>query len=203
MHGFSHALTYNEFTLFLIYLKLINTQLLCVSRIYRMDNCTSEQWDDYLIDKEKRTEPLEEVRPPNVPDEIYLSVTLNVPRTLGFTRMSSHDQKKLYIKLFEHMMVCNRPIGWHTQTMHTFEFCKTGHVHLHAKIVYTPVGRYYIAGLIADLVKAYKRSVGRKTYYDDKCYYPEWDRYKDASICIQREQGSRKRLWDEYMFKCQ
>lgn len=172
-----------------------------------MDNCSSEQWDDYLIETavqtKERTSTLEEVRPPDGLPDVFISVTLNVPRTLAFCRMSSHDQKRLYIKLWENMMRSNRPIGWGCSTGYTFEFCKTGHIHLHGYIIYKPNSKFFIQGLIADLVKAYKRSLGKKAYYNDKSYYPEYVRYRDASICMQQETGDRINKWLEYIKKDQ
>jgi len=141
--------------------------------------------------------------PVPVPDnvDIFIELTLNHPRNTRFNNMTSDMQKKLYDKIFS-AMTETRPLplcGMKVERV--FEYCKTGHVHLHANITYTlPKGKYYPMGIVGDLAKRYLRLI--KQVYQEKNCYPEFNRYRCPSIVVQyNEDVKRRDVWLAYMHK--
>ena len=135
-------------------------------------------------------------------DDVHVEITLNHPRTAKFNNMTSDEQKVLYTKLF-HKMIEKLPVPLcQTKIERTFEYCKSGHIHLHACVIYQlPKGKYYPMGLIADLVKKYLSQI--KQVYQDRNCYPEWTRYKAPSIVCQYFNNDQKRreVWLSYIHK--
>ena len=166
-----------------------------------------------VSDDDKGVVPsLVEPHPPNSPnkepkqvdqyDDVHIEITLNHPRTHRFCNMTSDEQKVLYNKLFQ-KMIEKLPIPLVKTTIQkTFEYCKTGHIHLHACVIYSlPTGKYYSMGLIADLVKKYLSLI--KQVYQDKYCFPELQRYRSPSIVCQYFNGDLKRreIWLSYIHK--
>jgi len=134
-------------------------------------------------------------------EDFFLSVTLNLPRTLKFLRSTQAEQKEMYYYKWCAILKENRPIGWAIETHHRYEHCKNGQIHLHGYIKYKPSEKHYVSGFISDLVKTYKKCIGKKEHFNLKCYFPEYQRYRDASICIQIEENERREHWQLYIEK--
>lgn len=135
-------------------------------------------------------------------DDVHIEITLNHPRTHRFCNMTSDEQKVLYNKLFQ-KMIEKLPIPLVKTTIQkTFEYCKSGHIHLHACVIYSlPTGKYYPMGLIADLVKKYLSQI--KQVYQERYCFPEYQRYRAPSIVCQYFNGDLKRreIWLSYIHK--
>lgn len=135
-------------------------------------------------------------------DNVHVEITLNHPRTKNFVNLTSDKQKVLYNKLFQRMIE-KLPIPLvQTKITKTFEFCKSGHIHLHACVEYSlPTGKYYPMGLIADLVKPYLSCL--KQCYQDRNCFPEYQRYRSPSIACQyfNNDLTRREVWLAYIHK--
>lgn len=108
-----------------------------------------------------------------------LEITMNYPRTIAFSKKTSVEQKKIYSILW-HKLKC---LFGHNDNDFVYEYCKSGHVHLHGWIDIK--GKYFIAGLVADYVKSYLRFMPTKfSRYKDFNYYPEYTCYKSPSILV-------------------
>lgn len=116
--------------------------------------------------------------------EHKIGVTLNHPRTPKFLKATSDIQKKNYIKIF-HNIVLKTRYSFLDKIFsdYTIEYNKDGNTHLHGVIKITTEIKGCVAGLIADIVKHYHAMV--RKCYNPKCYYPEYQRYRDPSIVVQ------------------
>jgi len=130
-----------------------------------------------------------------------LEITLNHPRTPKFCNMTSDEQRKHYDKLFDKIKtylpepLCEQHIS------RVFEYCKTGHVHLHACIDYKLKDIHFPMGLVADVCKRFLTTI--KQVFQERYCYPEYNRYRSPSIVCQYFQDDIKRreVWIEYMYK--
>jgi len=114
-----------------------------------------------------------------------LAITLNLPRTTLFLRMLSHEQKQRYASIWH--QITKLPVGVTVlHNKYTFEYCKSGQVHLHGYLQLSFPHMYYPAGVISDLVKRTKRLIGKKECFVEKYYYPQWEKYRDPLICVKR-----------------
>lgn len=144
-----------------------------------VDHAPSEEQSD-----ERRESVSEE--PDN--KDIWIGVTLNLPRTTSFLNMTTEEQKRKYHKILKLMLEKHPVYGCTIEIDSTFEFCKTGMVHMHCALTYHTLEPMYITGVIVNLVKVYKRLV--KQVYREASYSEKYMRYRDASICVQ--------YYDEY-----
>lgn len=160
--------------------------------------------------KPVQSEPLEELCPPVVTvtsnTGCHIELTLNYPRTAVFIQLSSEHQKALYKKLY-HKVLHTFGLQAIVSDIYTFEYCKSGHVHLHASIVYTFGHKFFIRGVIADIVKKYLNELPKKyCKYMDSSMDTKYDKYKCPSICVQYnsvECMDRIECWNAYIQKHQ
>lgn len=130
-----------------------------------------------------------------------IEITLNYPRTSGFVKMVSRKQKQMYLKIWDVIKcACGIPL----ESKCVFEYCKSGHVHLHGYLI-PSVENYYVLGYIADIVKTYVNMLPKKySIYNDKCMFSEFLRYRSPSICVQYNKSDvRFNEWLNYLNKQQ
>lgn len=134
-----------------------------------------------------------------VPKYGCLEITLNYPRTSAFVAKPSLKQKELYIRIWN-IIKCACGIPLYSNI--TFEYCKSGHIHLHGYII-PSISTYYIIGYISDIVKAYLSLLPKKYQrYVDTHMYSEFNRYRGPSICVQYNNDvERFKTWEAYMRK--
>lgn len=133
--------------------------------------------------------------------DVHLEITLNHPRTSKFVNMTSDEQRKLYDKMFSKMMQHLPEPLCETHITKVYEYCKSGHVHLHACVEYKLSKAHFPMGLIADTVKRWLNQI--KQVYQEKNCFTEFNRYRSPSITCQYFQNNkeRKAVWLEYMHK--
>jgi len=136
--------------------------------------------------------------PKKIPVHSYLEITLNHPQTKSFLKMNSTKQKSLYHNIWNCM---KNEFSLDPMNNFVYEYTKTGQVHLHGYIK-LPMGNFFIAGAISDIVKRYLNLLPKKySLFDSKNYYPEYERYRCPSICVQYTNDIAQ--WIEYMGKAQ
>lgn len=146
----------------------------------------------------------EDDKVPSFPNEAWIELTLNYPRTQRFLNMTTFKQKQLYRRLYDEIIhVYGLPrLKWHE---YTFEQCANGHIHLHALICYKMRDEYYIGGLVRDVTITYLNClVKRYRSYRDANYHCDWHRYRCPSVvCQYRSPDEVVRLeeWRKYMKK--
>lgn len=161
------------------------------------------KWDDYLIEPELcSTIPLVVEQSPY---SGYIAVTLNYPRTPQFLKYNQAQQCRFLKNIFNGVVHGYESLILDSNM--TFEHCKTGQIHLHGVIKLQ--GKYFIAGAISDIAKAFKKFIptGRKythvRYFNERSYNPVYERYRDAYICLQHFDPYDKRIpeWETYINK--
>lgn len=129
----------------------------------------------------------------------FIQVTLNHPRTKTFLNMSSHQQKELYAKIFR---VLKNTITIDPHSDYTFEYCKSGQVHLHGFIQIPDEKRVFVLGAISDVAKKYLSLLpGSHSNFNERNMYGKFLRYRSPSICLQYAMENNS--WLEYMNKAQ
>lgn len=126
-------------------------------------------------------------------------ITLNYPRTASFIKKLSGEQQRMYIKMWDILKCsCGMPMASGVK----FEYCKSGHVHLHGYLI-PSMTTYYIIGYISDLVKSYLRMLPKKyQQYNEKCMFSGYYRYRSPSICVQyNDDPERFKTWYNYIHK--
>jgi len=140
--------------------------------------------------------------------ECSIELTLNYPRTDKFTLLSSTKQKEIYYQLFTQLVTVVDPLRV-KRIEHVYEYCKSGHVHMHARISYNDTYACYPIGLIGDIVKKWISNMPHVKYqqydkYKDKCMYEEYGRYYSPSIVCQFQFATDHYAeWTDYMNKQQ
>jgi len=141
----------------------------------------------------------------------FFEVTINLPRTVEFCSSVSNQQKMVYSRLWDGI---KSTISVSSETDYVFEFCKTGHVHLHGIIKVPPSFKLIPIGGISDIVKrfcisysnVYKNLRLRDVIkYNEKCIYYMDNIYKSPAICVRyRSDKEKERMteWESYMHKC-
>lgn len=152
----------------------------------------------------------------------YLEVTLNLPRSVSFKAMPSGVQKRHYSLIWNEVITVLKrkllPIDDTAQDEITFEYCESGHIHLHGSIRIHEDNVLVPVGLIADLVKYFliaysKYLVDQYTYdkslkpvrYDEKNMYFLDNHYQSPMVNIRYRKTSetaRILVWETYMHKC-
>lgn len=140
---------------------------------------------------------------PTTGSDGILEVTLNYPRVPGFIKLNSTEQKNLYNVIFKRLVHGIWP-GDCTGDRYRreFEFCKSGHVHLHGWIL-CPKEKFYIIGIVADTAKRYLNMLPKRyDKYIDYNMCSEFNRYRSPMICIQYSfTTERIAVWNKYMSK--
>ncbi len=142
----------------------------------------------------------------------HLEITMNLPRLHSFTQSSSMLQRLYYLHLFDEIKNVVSP---NNTLDFVIEFCKSGHTHLHAHIVFDYNIKMVPVGAIADTVKrfcrVYNSSQGRlkekhKLRYVDKLMYYMDNHYRSPSIDVRYigkdPMNIRLEEWKNYMNKC-
>jgi len=135
-----------------------------------------------------------------------LEVTLNLPRVKGFVNAKQDEQRAMYCRRWRQIIHSVSPLG--TGLLHrcTYEVCKTGHVHLHG-IIYLPVDKkYFVDGIVADVVKTYLQTLPRRySTYKDGCMNKKFPTYRSPSIScsyVYKDDLTRINHWEGYINKC-
>jgi len=132
-------------------------------------------------------------------------ITMNYPRTSAFVLATSERQKKIYAELWRKTIAVFDSLTI-TKSRYIYEYCKSGHVHLHGYID-IELEKFYPVGGIADLVKTYLNLLPKKYQkYIDSKMSAEWARYRDNNICVQYvEIDNKQRIhdWETYINKYQ
>lgn len=143
---------------------------------------------------------------PTTNSRCYLEITLNYPRTAGFKNMTSDKQKGLYSRLLQLIKCTFGPTGIE-RCEHTFEFCKSGHVHLHASIIFVFSTIHIPIGVVSDVVKTYLNQLPKRySVYQEGCMHIGFIRYRSPSIAVQYtsfEDKKRIDIWNKYINKYQ
>lgn len=136
----------------------------------------------------------------------YLEVTLNHPRTVKFMNAVSSKQRDMYELALRRMKCAFGPLKGEVVDKE-YEYCKSGHVHLHALIKYTFDTPHYPIGVVADVVKVWLHCLtvkhGRYKEYAMKIYN-NGPKYTSPSICCKYdsvEDIDRIEKWRVYMKK--
>lgn len=147
---------------------------------------------------------------PSAPPHRYIEITLNYPRTATFLKYGSFEQKRMYTRLWNVIINNFTTLMRVNSSRAVFEYCRSGQVHLHGYLVIEPNTKYYVAGLVSDMVKCYLNELPKKyNKFVEKCiYYFDDDNtvcYKCPSIkiCHRTSQLDRFTEWEEYLSKQQ
>lgn len=136
----------------------------------------------------------------------FIELTLNHPRTPAFKTLVSSKQCKLYDKWYRIVL---HTFGQESIVEHerTFEFCESGHVHLHAHIELKFDHKHFPVGVVADMVKTSLNQMPKKySKYNDKAMY-HFDngyKYKSPSITCKYtsiDDKDRNKKWRDYIRK--
>lgn len=138
----------------------------------------------------------------------FIEITFNFPRTVAFLRKSSEEQKKLYIKIWHHVI---SPYKLHTTNFtseYQFEACKSGQIHLHGYVQFDKDPLSLPLVILSDLVKLYLNGLPAKyNKFKEANMYAIYKRYRCPSLCMQiRESGTdeytdRVTKWKAYIVK--
>lgn len=145
----------------------------------------------------------------------HLEVTLNYPRTDKFNSMVSSDQKKVYVNAWRNI-IAQLGALYVKHNEYVFEYCKTGHVHLHGLIEFEDKFKLYPVGAVADTVKTFYAGVPRMKFkqykFVEKYMFNEYGRYMSPGVCCQYRYLHEKvdntpelciERWKNYMKKTQ
>lgn len=137
----------------------------------------------------------------------HLEFTINLPRIVEFTEVTSTIQKRQYFHLLDHMLK-HLPIKLERYSV--IEYCKSGHTHLHGYVKLDDFD-YVPVGLICDCVKQFcaayncmyvnlkKRQMLR---FREASLWLEDEHYKaphlDIRVCHSKERFVE---WDNYINK--
>lgn len=141
----------------------------------------------------------------------HFEITINLPRTPSFTSMLSSRQKCLYGHLWDSI---KNVITISGENDYTFEFCKSGHVHLHAIMKIPKSCKLIPVGGISDIVKQFINTYNRvysnekaknKLRYNERSMWFMENVYKSPAICVRyrgENEAARLVYWTDYMHKC-
>lgn len=132
-------------------------------------------------------------------------ITLNYPRTTAFVNAIATKQKRMYSDWWRKgIAILGIENIKHSGMM--FEYCKTGHIHLHGYVFLDEVKIYPVGG-IADLSKTFLSFLTKKyRKYCDHNLYPEYGRYRSPAVVVQyryKSETARAREWLDYITKNQ
>lgn len=131
----------------------------------------------------------------------YLLVTINYPKKTTFDKMLSDKQRLVYAKIW-HNIVNTFEIDPEVKEFQT-ELTQLGRVHLHG-ILSISLDKYYIAGIVMDMVKTISEQFPVKCWnVVEKFYFPQWERYRGPNICVQYKTAddSYINIWNAYIKK--
>lgn len=137
-----------------------------------------------------------------------LLITINFPRTDRFVNMDSVHQKELYLNIFND--ACNAiDIRTHRFKRYVYEYCDSGHVHLHGILQVDDEALFYPIGLVSDYAKSVHRNMPKIKYqryhlYSDKAMYKQYCRYRSPQCCVQyvfKDDTEAIYRWFDYMDK--
>ncbi len=140
----------------------------------------------------------------------FFEITLNLPRTEKFNSMLSSRQKDAYAFIWDYI---KNVVNINSRNHYVYEFCKSGHVHLHGYILLDDSVKHIPIGAISDIVKMFVKVYNRVfssmnkrnilKYSDRSMWYME-NCYKMPSICIHyrdKHDNERFQEWSNYMQK--
>lgn len=168
-------------------------------------------WDDFIVEEDESSarpflgslaEPIKQLHISG-----YLAVTVNYPRTPAFIKLDQKGQCNFYNRMYNTVVKNYSALISDTNSFYSLEHCKSGQIHMHAQIALR--GKYFIAGAISDIVKAFKLFIpkGRKyrsvSLYSESNYYASIERYRDAHIVVQHFDWDNPRVpqWETYIVK--
>lgn len=136
--------------------------------------------------------------------QFHIELTLNHPRTKSFCNMRSNKQKELYRKHYN-ILKCVFGIDAYDENKseYHFEYCQTGHIHLHASMYFDLKRCYNIYGAIADMAKTYHQMLPKKyANFKDSYMSTKFYRYQCPAICIGYNQIDNKKRIEEWVKYC-
>lgn len=131
----------------------------------------------------------------------FLLITINYPHHTTFDKFISKKQEKVLENIW-HNIKNTFDISPDINN-HEFEQTKAGRVHLHG-IISIHVEKFYIAGLVMDMVKTISNEFPAKAWnVREANFYPLWDRYRGPHICVQykNKDDDYIKTWGEYITK--
>ncbi len=136
----------------------------------------------------------------------FVEVTINFPRTINFIRMTSAKQMIMYSKI-NHILKNTFGMQSLVDSIHKFEFCKGGHIHMHCLYKFKFDGKHFPVGVVADIVKTLLNLLPSKfNKFNEKLWSSEWLRYRCPAIVCQYQtldNTSRVIEWQNYIKKCE
>lgn len=135
-----------------------------------------------------------------------LEITLNFPRTTVFKNAKSDSQKALYLRLLQ-IIKCTFGPTTLEECEYTFEYCKNGHIHMHASLLFNFPHLHIPIGVVSDVVKTYLKQLPKRySNYQEGSMFVNYIRYKSPSITVQYvsiEDSKRSEIWKTYINKYQ
>lgn len=143
----------------------------------------------------------------------FFEITLNHPRTDKFALLTQADQKKVYSMAWSKLLSLLRlahPADL-VEADYYYEFCKSGHVHLHGWMLLGNTCQIVPIGYVADLVKTWLNVLPSIKYhnykhYSDKSMSKVYCRYESPSICCTYrylDETEDIERWKSYCLKSQ
>lgn len=138
--------------------------------------------------------------------ECFIELTFNYPRITSFVNKTSQQQKAFYDKIF-YIVKNTFSVACLYESQRTFEFCQSGHVHLHAWLHLKFDHPHVAVGVVADLAKVYLKCLPKRhNLYSDSKMSAQFLRYRSPSICVQYRNINdieRTTKWKQYINKYQ
>lgn len=146
----------------------------------------------------------------------HVELTLCYPQTDSWLNMTQEDQRKVYRKCLEKILILLRKVCPLAKAEYVFELFKSGQTHMHAVIDLVESTKFLPLGMITDIAKVYHAMLPVKKFhryhiFDPKSVYADIDRYRHPSIVIQyqypdakdKSGESRRSVWGAYLRKAQ
>jgi len=130
----------------------------------------------------------------------FMAITMAPPNSPSWNNKQSFQQKKQLLKWFNVMAMNLNPICHEKECHLCFEYHQNGNIHAHGYISFP--GVFCIQGVIADLARTYLTL--QKKWYKPDCYYTQYNRYREPSLCIQyMDTVEEQQRWITYIMKDQ
>lgn len=142
--------------------------------------------------------------PPAVPKQelhrFFLEITITCPHTKSFQNALPAKQKLHLSERFKAIVVA---LNYFTiiERILNFEFHQTGHLHAHGLLVLESDRPVLPIHIVVTAVKAYLMTMPKQRGYNmyvDKCYFPDWERYKSPMILCQYRDISKTDRYNEW-----
>lgn len=128
---------------------------------------------------------------------MYYQITINHPRSARFKKMLSSKQKNHLLSIFQ---IPIKHFKDHVKDSdYVFELCQDGQIHLHGwyNLEFEKEIPHIILNDIAKLLHSCIKY--KKIEYSEKNFFPQYDRYRSAPICVQYKTDNSE--YENYMRK--